>query len=202
MKESARELKAASSAARQSAADGEARRAREDRRDAGARPRDGGAHPRHRQRRAPSLVPRTWYGMPAYAKDGKVVCFFQPASSSRRATRPSASSEATPRRRRHVADGLRADGADRRRSRRDRRAREEGGGLTAYRSTSRPMTYQIAWTGVSPMFARRCGRGRVERDRVTRPRGRAVEPDRDLEHPAHHVAPFVAGVALIGVGRR
>lgn len=28
---------------------------------------------------APDLVPRTWYGMPAYAKDGKVVCFFQPA---------------------------------------------------------------------------------------------------------------------------
>ena len=29
---------------------------------------------------APDLVPRTWYGMPAYAKDGNVVCFFQPAS--------------------------------------------------------------------------------------------------------------------------
>jgi hypothetical protein len=28
---------------------------------------------------APDLTPRTWYGMPAYAKDGKVVCFFQPA---------------------------------------------------------------------------------------------------------------------------
>lgn len=26
---------------------------------------------------APGLVPRTWYGMPAYAKDGSVVCFFQ-----------------------------------------------------------------------------------------------------------------------------
>jgi uncharacterized protein YdhG (YjbR/CyaY superfamily) len=26
---------------------------------------------------APGLSPRTWYGMPAYAKDGKVVCFFQ-----------------------------------------------------------------------------------------------------------------------------
>ena len=26
---------------------------------------------------APSLEPRTWYGMPAYAKDGKVLCFFQ-----------------------------------------------------------------------------------------------------------------------------
>ena len=28
---------------------------------------------------APALTPRLWYGMPAYAKDGKVVCFFQPA---------------------------------------------------------------------------------------------------------------------------
>jgi len=28
---------------------------------------------------APELWPKTWYGMPAYAKDGKVVCFFQAA---------------------------------------------------------------------------------------------------------------------------
>jgi uncharacterized protein YdhG (YjbR/CyaY superfamily) len=28
---------------------------------------------------APALTPRTWYGMPAYAKDGDVVCFFQSA---------------------------------------------------------------------------------------------------------------------------
>ena len=28
---------------------------------------------------APDLEPKTWYGMPAYAKDGKVVCFFQNA---------------------------------------------------------------------------------------------------------------------------
>ena len=28
---------------------------------------------------APALSPRLWYGMPAYARDGKVVCFFQPA---------------------------------------------------------------------------------------------------------------------------
>jgi uncharacterized protein YdhG (YjbR/CyaY superfamily) len=26
---------------------------------------------------APTLSPKTWYGMPAYAKDGKIVCFFQ-----------------------------------------------------------------------------------------------------------------------------
>lgn len=29
---------------------------------------------------APDLVPKTWYGMPAYAKDGKTVCFFQGAA--------------------------------------------------------------------------------------------------------------------------
>jgi len=29
---------------------------------------------------APHLVPRTYYGMPAWGKDGKVLCFFQPAS--------------------------------------------------------------------------------------------------------------------------
>ncbi len=28
---------------------------------------------------APDLSPKTWYGMPAYARDGKIVCFFQPA---------------------------------------------------------------------------------------------------------------------------
>lgn len=32
------------------------------------------------QSAAPQLWPKTWYGMPAYAKDGKVVCFFQNAS--------------------------------------------------------------------------------------------------------------------------
>ncbi len=37
---------------------------------------------------APSLAPRTWYGMPAYTKDGKVVCFFKSAEkfNSRYAT--------------------------------------------------------------------------------------------------------------------
>jgi len=37
---------------------------------------------------APDLMPKTWYGMPAYAKDGKVVCYFQDAQkfNSRYAT--------------------------------------------------------------------------------------------------------------------
>ena len=40
------------------------------------------------QASAPDLSPKTWYGMPAYAKDGKVVCFFTPADkfNSRYAT--------------------------------------------------------------------------------------------------------------------
>ena len=40
---------------------------------------------------APDLAPRTWYGMPAYSKDGKVVCFFQPAEKFKTGTRRSAS---------------------------------------------------------------------------------------------------------------
>jgi uncharacterized protein YdhG (YjbR/CyaY superfamily) len=37
---------------------------------------------------APGLAPKTWYGMPAYARDGKVVCYFQSAKkfNSRYAT--------------------------------------------------------------------------------------------------------------------
>ncbi len=37
---------------------------------------------------APDLWPKTWYGMPAYARDGKIVCFFQSAQkfNSRYAT--------------------------------------------------------------------------------------------------------------------
>jgi uncharacterized protein YdhG (YjbR/CyaY superfamily) len=40
------------------------------------------------QASAPTLWPKTWYGMPAYARDGKVVCFFKPAEkfNSRYAT--------------------------------------------------------------------------------------------------------------------
>src|SRR6266567_1390650 len=62
---------------------------------------------------APALSPKTWYGMPAYAKVGNV--------------RLQRQGEA--RRRRHVADRVRAEEADRRRRGKDRRAREEGGGL-------------------------------------------------------------------------
>jgi hypothetical protein len=40
---------------------------------------------------APTLMPKTWYGFPAYAKDGKIVCFFQYRRSSTRGTQSSAS---------------------------------------------------------------------------------------------------------------
>src|SRR3954447_441431 len=40
---------------------------------------------------APDLTPRTWYGMPAYAKDDKVVCSSRARTSSSRGTRRSAS---------------------------------------------------------------------------------------------------------------
>jgi hypothetical protein len=36
---------------------------------------------------APALSPKTWYGMPAYAKEGKVVCYFTPASKFNREVR-------------------------------------------------------------------------------------------------------------------
>ena len=41
--------------------------------------RHGQAAPCDRQDSAPDLWPKTWYGMPAYAKDGKIVCFFKSA---------------------------------------------------------------------------------------------------------------------------
>ena len=88
MRERAKELKA-ESRSKADRADGRARPAREDRRDAAGRSRHGGAAPQaHHRRRAPHLTPKTWYGMPAYAKDGKLVCFFKAAAkfNSRYAT--------------------------------------------------------------------------------------------------------------------
>jgi uncharacterized protein YdhG (YjbR/CyaY superfamily) len=81
---------------------------------------------------APALSPKTWYGMPAYAdEEGKVVCFFQGAEKfgARYATL-GFSDSGEPRRGGHVADLVRAEGAERRRRGEDRGAREEGGGLS------------------------------------------------------------------------
>jgi len=78
MKERARELKA-EARGKKGKADGEA--------DLLAKIADMPEHDRDMATRlhalikevAPNLEPKTWYGMPAYAKDGKVICFFQSA---------------------------------------------------------------------------------------------------------------------------
>ena len=90
---------------------------------------------------APVFSPKTWYGMPAYAKDGKIVCFFKSADKfkSRYATFGFEDS-ANPRRRRHVADLLRAEGADRQGRGQDRRAREESSELTTERMATMTAT--------------------------------------------------------------
>ncbi|MEV0391225.1 DUF1801 domain-containing protein [Nonomuraea sp. NPDC050643] len=81
MKEHAQELKtAARRGPRTAGADGE--------RDVLAKIADMDEKDRHLAERihavitagAPALSPKLWYGMPAYAKDGKVVCFFQSAA--------------------------------------------------------------------------------------------------------------------------
>ena len=79
---------------------------------------------------APALWPKTWYGMPAYAKDDKIVCFFQSAEKfkSRYATL-GFNDEGEPRRGRHVADLLRAEEAVGRGRAKDQRARQESGEL-------------------------------------------------------------------------
>jgi uncharacterized protein YdhG (YjbR/CyaY superfamily) len=67
---------------------------------------------------APMLAPKTWYGFPSYADaDGKIVVFFQPGSKFGPA-----------RRRRHVADVVRARERRRDDEPRDRRAAAEGDG--------------------------------------------------------------------------
>ncbi len=93
---------------------------------------------------APALAPKTWYGMPAYAKDGKVVCFFKCAQkfNTRYATL-GFSDVANLDDRLHVARRIRADGVDGRRRGKDRRAREASGELR---------TRRLAW------FAGRDGR--------------------------------------------
>ena len=84
---------------------------------------------------APALSPRTWYGMPAYAMDGKVVCFFQSAQKFKTRYATFGFSDAA-----NLDEGamwptaFALDEVDRRRRGKDRRAREEGGQLrTAHR---------------------------------------------------------------------
>ena len=53
----------------------------ENRRDAGRLSSDGTAAARDHPSQRADLSPRLWYGMPAYAKDGNVVCFFRGADT-------------------------------------------------------------------------------------------------------------------------
>ncbi len=106
------------------------RSARFDRRDAGTRSRHGQAAPRAYHATAPVLWPKTWYGMPAYAKDGKVVVFLpkrgqvQGEVCDARLQR-----RGEPRYRRDVADLFRAEEIDLHRRGEDPHAPEEGGQL-------------------------------------------------------------------------
>jgi uncharacterized protein YdhG (YjbR/CyaY superfamily) len=79
---------------------------------------------------APSLSPKTWYGMPAYEKDGKVVCFFQSADKFKAVRNVRVQRLGESGRRRHVADVVRSEEAHCRRGEDDRRARQESGELT------------------------------------------------------------------------
>ena len=85
---------------------------------------------------APELTPKTWYGMPAYAKDGKVVCLLPQRGEVQGAVRDvRLQRQREAGRGLHVADCLRAHGADRSRRGQDPQAREESGELTMSETT-------------------------------------------------------------------
>ena len=90
---------------------------------------------------APNLSAKTWYGMPAYAKDGKLVVFFKPASkfNSRYATLRLRGSRPAGRRV-HVADLVRDHEADPGGRDEDHCHGEEGGRLTFALFTRHPAT--------------------------------------------------------------
>ena len=75
---------------------------------------------------APDLMPKTWYGMPAYANaDGKVVVFFQNSGKfNYRYSHPRLPGHGEPRRRRHVAGRVRPDEVEPRGGEAGRRAGE------------------------------------------------------------------------------
>ena len=98
---------------------------------------------------APALSPKTWYGMPAYAKDDKVVCYFQSADKFKsRYADVRLQRHGEPRPRRDVVDLLRAEGVDRRRRGKDRQAREESGELRTELATGPPRRDRRAGRGV------------------------------------------------------
>src|SRR5262249_968419 len=81
----------------------------------------------------------TWYGMPAYAKDGNVVCFFQSAQKFKTRYATLGFSDKANLDEGHMwPTALRAKGAERRRRGKDRRAREESGELRLGRHWTQP----------------------------------------------------------------
>lgn len=80
---------------------------------------------------APDLNPKTMYGFPSYARDGKVVVFYQPASKFKtRYGTVSFDDPGEPRRRAHVGGVVRGRRSDGCRGEEGPRARQEGGELT------------------------------------------------------------------------
>ena len=139
---------------------------------------------------APALWPKTWYGMPAYARDDKVVCFFQSRGQVQVEVRDlRLQRQREPRQRRHVADRLCAEAVDRRRRGEDRRARQESGELRTRPSgslwcdeTPAPAAYSLRHPSSggsldetpASSHCRRAHRRRARRRRrASRPRRRA-----------------------------
>ena len=87
-------------------------------------------HEHHQSQRAGPLAEDLVRDARVCQQDGKVVCFFTAAAKFKaRYATFGFNDDGEPRRRRHVADRLRAEGVDRRRRGKDRRAREESGEL-------------------------------------------------------------------------
>ena len=84
---------------------------------------------------APTLMPKTWYGFPAYARDGKIVCFFQYAQKFNTRYAELGFNDAA-----HLDDGnmwpvrLRVEGADRCRGGKNPRSGEKSGELRTARN--------------------------------------------------------------------
>ena len=97
----------------------------------------------------PELTPKTWYGMPAYANaDGKIVVFFQDAGKVQLPVLdPGLPGRGQPRRRRHVAGGLRAPTVEPR-SRRENYRAGQGRDLLTVAATARRARFVLADSGI------------------------------------------------------
>ena len=104
---------------------------------------------------APELAPKTWYGMPAYAKDGKWSCYFKPAAKFKMRYATLGFEDAA-----NLDDGaiwptvFAVDRIGEAEQKHDHRAGAEGRQLTAYSSSTMPVVAYTRWpVNVSP-----CGR--------------------------------------------